>query len=257
LSQPVWWYTVRASGLIAWVLLLAAVAWGLVLSIRPIRRPRPAWALDLHRFLGGLAFVFVGVHLVGLLFDTFVGFTVVDLLVPMATHWRPGAVACGVVALYVLAAVEVTSLLMRRLPRRVWHSIHLSSLAALVLVTVHAFTAGADAADPIVVGLAVMSSVVVGALVVVRVVHLGLDRLGVPARPRVAVSTPGVTPEATGANGRRAVPPPPSDGRARYDPATDPLFLPRAVGAAPPAVGEQPAERTAEPVSLPSTVAQP
>ena len=161
-----------------------------MLSIRPIRRPRPAWALDLHRFLGGLAFVFVGVHLIGLLFDTFVGFSLVDLFVPMASHWRPGAVAYGVVGMYLVVAVEVTSLFMRRLPRRVWHSIHLLSLVALVLVTVHTFTAGADASSPLVVGLAVMSSAVVSALGVVRVVYLGLDRMRstvrppLPARPR-------------------------------------------------------------------------
>jgi hypothetical protein len=108
-------------------------------------------------------------------------------------------------------------------------------------VTVHAFTAGADAADPVVVGLAVMSSAAVGALVVVRVVYLGLDRRPVPARIRVPVTS------------GSEVPPPPRDGRIRYDPARDPLFLPRA-GAPEPSTDDA---RAAEPVSLPSTVAQP
>ena len=148
MSQQLWWYTVHAGGLVAWALLLAAVGWGLVLSTRPIRRPRPAWALDLHRFLGGLAFVFVAVHLIGLLADSYVGFSVADLLVPMASHWRPGAVAWGTVGLYTLLAVELTSLAMRRLPRRVWHGIHLLSFVALALVTLHAFMAGADASSP-------------------------------------------------------------------------------------------------------------
>jgi DMSO/TMAO reductase YedYZ heme-binding membrane subunit len=254
-----WWYTVRASGLIAWALLLGAVAWGLVLSIRPIRRPRPAWALDLHRFLGGIAFAFIGVHLVGLLFDTFVGFSLVDLFVPMASHWRPGAVAYGVVGFYLVAAVEVTSLLMRRLPRRVWHSIHLLSLVALVLVTVHAFTAGADASSAAVVGLAVMSSAVVGALAVVRVVHLVLDR----ARPTVRPPLPDLTVRRTApATGRvLAVPPPPRDPRRRYDPLRDPLFLPRATGPGGPVMPtprrEAAPERAPGRTSLPSTVANP
>ena len=91
-----------------------------------------------------------------------------------SSPWRrtgdPGAVAFGVVGMYLVVAVEVTSLFMRRLPRRVWHSIHLLSLVALVLVTVHTFTAGADASSPLVVGLAVMSSAVVAALGIVRVV---------------------------------------------------------------------------------------
>jgi methionine sulfoxide reductase heme-binding subunit len=249
LSQPLWWYTIRASGLVAWALLLGAVAWGLVLSIRPIRRPRPAWALDLHRFLGGLAFVFIALHLVGLLFDSFVGFSLTDLLVPMASHWRPGAVAFGVVAVYLAVAVEVTSLFMRRLPRRVWHSVHLLSLVALVLVTVHAFTAGADASSPVVVALGVLSSAVVASLGVVRVLCLVLDRRRAtvrPALPGAVAPAPAAIPVGVPVGVPVAVtPPPPRDPRRRYDPTRDPLFLPRTPvievdpdGAAPPLVPE-------------------
>ena len=43
-----------------------------------------------------------------------------DLLVPGASQWRPTAVAWGVIALYLLLAVEVTSLLKRRVPTRLW-----------------------------------------------------------------------------------------------------------------------------------------
>jgi predicted ferric reductase len=248
LSQPLWWYTIRASGLVAWALLLGAVAWGLVLSIRPIRRPRPAWALDLHRFLGGLAFVFIALHLVGLLFDTFVGFSVTDLFVPMASHWRPGAVAFGVVAAYLAVAVEVTSLLMRRLPRRVWHSIHLLSLAALVLVTVHAFTAGADASSAVVVGLEVLSSAVVSSLAVVRVLYLALDRRRATVRPSLPDAVAPAVPTVPLAVAPPP-PPPPRDPRRRYDPTRDPLFLPRA-GA--PEEGAVPGVPEAAPASLPS-----
>jgi methionine sulfoxide reductase heme-binding subunit len=256
LSQPLWWYAIRASGLVAWALLLGAVAWGLVLSIRPIRRPRPAWALDLHRFLGGLAFVFIAVHLVGLLFDTFVGFSVTDLFVPMASHWRPGAVAFGVVAAYLAVAVEVTSLLMRRLPRRVWHSIHLLSLVALVLVTVHAFTAGADASSAVVVGLGVLSSAVVSSLVVVRVLYLALDRRRAtvrPALPDAVADAPAPAVAAAARSGAAVPPPPPRDPRRRYDPTRDPMFLPRApVVEAAPEGAARPAVPDAERASLPS-----
>ncbi len=48
-----------------------------------------------------------------------------DALIPFASNWRPAAVVGGVVGLYLLVAVEVTSLLMRKLPRRWWHRIHL------------------------------------------------------------------------------------------------------------------------------------
>ena len=73
-------------------------------------KPRAAWMTDLHRFLGGLATVFTAVHVGALLFDRYVGFGVGDVLVPLHSSYRPVAVAWGVVALYLLVAVEVTSL---------------------------------------------------------------------------------------------------------------------------------------------------
>ena len=144
MSPHVAWYAARAAGLTAWALLTASVVWGLLLSVRFGRRPSPRWLLDLHRFLGGLAVVFTGVHLVGLVADTAVPFDVVDLLVPGASAWRPAPVALGVVALWLLLAVELTSLLMRRLSRRTWHGIHLASYGLFWIATLHGVTAGSD-----------------------------------------------------------------------------------------------------------------
>ena len=104
------WYVARAAGLVSWVLLTAGVLWGLAISTRVLRgRPRPAWLLDLHRYLGGLATIFAGVHVVAILFDQFVHFDLVSVLVPLASTWHPVAVAWGVAGLYLLLAVEITS----------------------------------------------------------------------------------------------------------------------------------------------------
>ena len=57
----------------AWALLAAATLWGLALSTKVLgRRPRPNWLLDLHRWLGGTALIFTGVHVVALLADQYV-----------------------------------------------------------------------------------------------------------------------------------------------------------------------------------------
>jgi DMSO/TMAO reductase YedYZ heme-binding membrane subunit len=109
-------------------------------------RPRPAWTLDLHRFLGGLAVAFTGVHLAGLVADSYVTFGAAELFVPFASEWKSTAVALGVVALYLLLAIEVTSLFMRRLPRRLWRGVHLTSYLLFVLATAHMLAAGADVA---------------------------------------------------------------------------------------------------------------
>jgi hypothetical protein len=78
----------------------------------------------MHRFLGGLAVVFTAVHVVAILFDTFVTFSLVKVLVPFTGARHPGAVAWGIVAMYALAAVEITSLLRTRISKRAWRATH-------------------------------------------------------------------------------------------------------------------------------------
>jgi predicted ferric reductase len=139
------WYAARASGLTAWALVTASIVWGLILSTRLIRRRgAPVWLLDMHKFLGTLSLVFVAVHVFALWADNYVYFGPSELFVPMASAWRPGAVAWGITALYLLLAIQVTSWFMRKLPRRVWHTIHLSSFVLFITATVHGFTSGAD-----------------------------------------------------------------------------------------------------------------
>jgi len=140
-----WWYLSRASGIVAWSLLAASVIWGLFLATRVFdRTPSPKWFTDLHRFLGGTAVVFVAIHVGTILSDSYVHFGAADVLVPFASKWHPVAVAWGIVAMWLLTAVEISSLAMRFLPRRAWHAIHLSSYAVFVSATVHAVAAGPD-----------------------------------------------------------------------------------------------------------------
>jgi predicted ferric reductase len=130
-------------------LLAAAVVWGLLLSTRLSKGgPSPAWLTDFHRYLGGSAVVFTALHLFGLVADSYVSFGVADILVPFASSWRPAPVALGVVSLYLLVAIEVSSLLMRRIPRRWWKAIHLSSFVLFWMATFHLATAGTDVHNP-------------------------------------------------------------------------------------------------------------
>ena len=162
------WFVARSSGLIAWALLAASVVWGLAISTRVLNgRPRPAWLLDLHRYLGGIATVFVGVHIVALLGDTYVHFGLASVLVPFASSWQPVAVAWGISAFYLLLAVEVTSLIRARLPRRLWRATHYASFPLFIVATIHALSAGTDArtwAFELVAALAVMAVVALTAL---------------------------------------------------------------------------------------------
>jgi DMSO/TMAO reductase YedYZ heme-binding membrane subunit len=168
MSPHLAWYVARAGGLVAWGLVSASVTWGLLLSTRLFRgRPKPAWLLDLHRFLGGLAVTFTFVHVASLVADSTVRFRAVDVLVPFASSWRPGAVALGIVGFWLLVAVEATSLLMRKLPRKLWRTVHLSSYVLFWTSTAHLLLAGTDARNPIVVTCAVLFGGIVAFLTLV------------------------------------------------------------------------------------------
>lgn len=177
------WYVARASGLVSWALLAAATLWGLALSTKVLgKRPRPNWLLDMHRWLGGAALSFTAVHVVALLGDQYVHFGLSSVLIPLAAAWHPVAVAWGVVAAYLLVAVELTSLARARLSKLVWRRIHTASVVLFVMATIHGLSTGTDtkSAPARLITLAVCT-VFVG-LTAVRVAEV--------ARPQPEVASP-------------------------------------------------------------------
>jgi DMSO/TMAO reductase YedYZ heme-binding membrane subunit len=149
MDPKLWWYLSRATGLVAWGLAVASILWGLALASRALGpRPKAPWLLALHRWLGGLTMLFVAAHVGAIVADSYVHFGAADVLVPFAAGWRTTAVAWGVIAAWFLVAIEITSFQMKRLPKRVWHSIHMTSYLVAVLATVHGVTAGADTKEP-------------------------------------------------------------------------------------------------------------
>ena len=140
------WYVARASGIVAWALILLTIVWGLLLATKVLgRKPGPAWLLSLHRYLGALAVAFVGVHVGAIMLDSYTNFGVTDVLVPFTGTWHPLAVAWGIVGMYLLAAIEITSLLRHKLSKRAWHAVHLLSYFLFATTTMHMLTAGTDA----------------------------------------------------------------------------------------------------------------
>ncbi len=177
MNEQVWWYTARAAGIVAWFMLSASVIWGVILSTRafPSRR-RPAWLLDLHRWLAALTLGFVGLHIAALVADSYTHFDLADVVIPLASEWRPVATALGVVAMWLLIVVQVTSLAMRRLPRRIWHAIHLASYVTFWMVSLHAALAGSDRANRLYQASAVAAVVAVAWATVYRLNHRGARR---------------------------------------------------------------------------------
>ena len=72
--------------------------------------------------------------------------------------------------MYLLLAVELTSLLMKHLPRKLWRAVHLTSFLVFAGVSVHAVEAGTDVGDAVMQWFGLGSVALVGFLAMFRVV---------------------------------------------------------------------------------------
>jgi methionine sulfoxide reductase heme-binding subunit len=219
MSAQLPWYVARAAGIVAWALLAGSVGWGLAMTTQTFkRRVRRPWLLDLHRFLGGLALIFTAVHVTAIVADTYVHFGLAEVLVPLAAKWHPVGVAFGIVGIYLLAAVEATSLLRNRIPNALWRKVHFLSFPLYVVTTIHLLTAGTDRGNPLLLGTVIVSTAAVLGLVAMRVSRD--QAAAAPAHGTVAprstppgrapipagVASPSRRPTTTGAGARPSTP---------------------------------------------------
>jgi hypothetical protein len=141
------WILGRAAGITSYVLLVALVAMGLVLSHRwrtRFARPSTATRIRLHVSLAAFTFAFTTLHVVVLATDSYAGVGLRGAVVPMAATYRPLAVTMGVIGLYAGLLAGLTAALAGRVTARIWWPIHKVSALSLVLVWVHGVLAGSD-----------------------------------------------------------------------------------------------------------------
>ena len=145
MNEP-WWYLTRASGVVATVLAVGSLVLGAFFSARNTgSRKRPAWWLDLHNWLGGIALIFTIAHITIAYLDSDSGLSLASLFVPGVATSQRLAVAWGVIATYLLATTVLTSWPRRLFSRRTWRIVHLGSVVGVALALVHAFQMGTDA----------------------------------------------------------------------------------------------------------------
>ena len=119
------WYFGRGSGVVSLVLLSIVVALGI-----GARSGRPAFGLPrfavnlLHRNAALLAVVFLIGHVVSLYFDPYAQLRFFDLAVPFLGQYRPFWLGLGTLAVDLLIAVVVTSLLRHRIGAQAWRLVH-------------------------------------------------------------------------------------------------------------------------------------
>ena len=98
-SNPAIWYAARASGVAAYVILTAVVAIGLGLGGKAQSTRWPRFSVeDIHRFGGLLVGSLIGVHVLSIAADSFLPFSIGQLVVPFTATYRPLWTGLGITA---------------------------------------------------------------------------------------------------------------------------------------------------------------
>lgn len=185
------WEMIRASGLIAYVLLSVSMIVGIAVRIRALDwLMKRAWVLEGHQTLSVLALVFTGGHMVFTLMNHYLPFTVLQILIPFASGWRPVAMALGIVGFYLLAVLTLSSWLRPVIGQKTWRTIHYSGFACWVAALAHGVFSGSDTSVAWVQWMYLVSAAAVGLLIIFRVLTVGGSRAQV-SQARVAPSSPG------------------------------------------------------------------
>ncbi len=140
------WYLTRGAGAVTLLLLTAS----LVLGIMHVQRGRPGRAPRLlvesaHRTISLLVLVVLTLHVVTAVLDPFAPIRLLDAFVPFASAYRPLWLGFGAVALDLLLALTVTSLVRARLGYRAWRAVHWAAYACWPVAVAHGLGTGSDA----------------------------------------------------------------------------------------------------------------
>ena len=139
------WELGRETGMVAYLLLLGSVILGLVVSLqwRSARWPRFI-STEMHEFTTLLALLATGAHTLAIAVDPFMHFSLGEITIPLASHYRPAWMAWGIVGAYLMIAIWFSKQARSRVGYAWWRRFHYTTFFAYVMVTLHGLGMGSD-----------------------------------------------------------------------------------------------------------------
>lgn len=187
-SKTALWYTSRATGVVLLILLSVVMLLGLMINRQGRIPGLPRFAVTgLHRNLSLMSVVFLVVHIATAVADGFVSIPWISSIVPFTSDFKAMFLGLGAVAVDLMVAVILTSLVRTRLNARLWRVVHWSSYAMFPLMIAHSIGSSRDLQSGWLLGLAVALSILVGLILLIRIAaELGETPLAARVGARVA-----------------------------------------------------------------------
>jgi predicted ferric reductase len=171
---PGLWYATRATGLVTLLMLTASVLLGLLVAGRFSSQRWPRFLTQgLHRNISLLVLVFLALHVGTTVLDSYTSIPLSAAFVPFASAYKTGWLSLGAVALDLLIALVVTSLLRDRLGYRTWRRLHWLAYACWPVAVAHGLGIGTDRSVTWVIATTLGCVGCVGAAAAWRIVNFG------------------------------------------------------------------------------------
>lgn len=198
-SSTALWYASRATGLVTLLLLSAVAVLGIVVTRQGRLPGLPRFAVTgLHRNLSLLAVVFTAIHVVSAIADSYVSIPLTAAVIPFTSGYERFATGLGAVALDLMAAMIVTSLLRGRMNPGLWRAIHWLAYLSWPVAVVHSVLASKDLRSGWELALTIACVAVVGVAAGWRAIAA---TRAIPRASRVSVllaqSSPSTSPSAS------------------------------------------------------------
>ena len=202
------WYAMRASGVVALVLLTGTMVLGLLTAGRTGSRSWPAFArADLHKRVSLLAMAFLALHVATAVLDTYVSVGWMSVIVPFSSPYRPFWTGLGTVGVDLMVAVAVSSALRQRISPRTWRGIHWLAYGCWPVAMAHSLGMGTDAASLWFDAMAAVCTMGVAAALAWRIADhrrnarwarwVGASTRALPPRPTPSPAVRGTSPRST------------------------------------------------------------
>ncbi|MBC7559471.1 MAG: ferric reductase-like transmembrane domain-containing protein [Dermatophilaceae bacterium] len=144
-TGTVFWYASRATGVVSLVLFSVVAILGIMVNRQGRLPGLPRFAVTgLHRSLSLLTLAFLGTHIVTAIADGYAHIPWLSTIVPFTSGYERFWIGLGTVAIDLMAAVIVTSLLRTRLSPALWRAVHWLAYVCYPVVVVHSLGANKD-----------------------------------------------------------------------------------------------------------------
>ncbi|BBC32559.1 Ferric reductase [Streptomyces graminofaciens] len=182
MTDEILWYANRATGAVSLVLFTLVVLLGTAVRLHTRLPGLPRFGtLTLHRTLSLSATAFLALHIATAVIDAYVDITPLDALVPFVSDYQPLWLGLGTVALDLMLAVLITSLLRTRIGHRTWRTVHWLAYASWPFALAHGIGIGTDSITAWMLWLTIGCVAAVLAALALRTAHAVRDSRRTPA----------------------------------------------------------------------------